>query len=349
VSGIERDASRDPRPPYLIAAVVVAAAIASLAVPFWLLWDVRASAASIAFASTPQFVVWVLVLTGQAAVWVGAGAFVAWTLRHRLRQLDESGLLAARGHAAVGSATIALFLVPLVLLFGPRVGWLGVKPGHLLSGRQWPLSHYEAKVTPLVLIALVIGLLAVHGMWLTAIAVTKLPRNDHTGRAVERFLELRTELTALLAVAGVLIGLATLSSGAVRQAVLAANREGVGLVDGRAAVCALPGTRSTSQANSCPPLEFDRLYVISYGLLFSGLLAIAFGPSFVALQRAGNRLREQLPLPDPTDATFFEIVDKRSKLDGLLQTNLSGTATFKAAVAIVTPLAASLTSTLLGS
>jgi len=53
------------------------------------------------------------------------------------------------------------------------------------------------------------------------------------------------------------------------------------------------------------------------------------------------------PLPDPSDATFFDVVEKRSKLDDLLQTNLSATMTFKAGVAIFTPLAASLTSTLL--
>jgi hypothetical protein len=52
-------------------------------------------------------------------------------------------------------------------------------------------------------------------------------------------------------------------------------------------------------------------------------------------------------LRGPSDATFFDVVEKRSKLDDLLQTNLSATTTFKAGVAIFTPLAASLTSTLL--
>jgi hypothetical protein len=84
------------------------------------------------------------------------------------------------------------------------------------------------------------------------------------------------------------------------------------------------------------------------GLLFSGLLAIACPPSFLSMRKAGGRLREATyPLPQAHDPAFFEAVENRRKLNDLLQTNLSATATFKAGVAIFTPLAASLTSTLL--
>jgi len=68
------------------------------------------------------------------------------------------------------------------------------------------------------------------------------------------------------------------------------------------------------------------------------------------MRRAGTELRDRsYPLPEPENARFFEVVDNRNSFDALLQTNLSATATFKAGVAILTPLAASLLSTNLPS
>jgi hypothetical protein len=68
------------------------------------------------------------------------------------------------------------------------------------------------------------------------------------------------------------------------------------------------------------------------------------------MRRAGAKLRDDsYPLPEPNDERFFEVVEQRSAFDTLLQTNLSATATFKAGVAIFTPLAASLLSTNLPS
>ena len=62
---------------------------------------------------------------------------------------------------------------------------------------------------------------------------------------------------------------------------------------------------------------------------------------------SGDRLRDvSYPLPDPGEARFFDVVKDRASFDALLQTNLSGTVAFKAAAAIVTPVAASLVSTL---
>ena len=79
-------------------------------------------------------------------------------------------------------------------------------------------------------------------------------------------------------------------------------------------------------------------------------MGLAFAPSYLFMRRAGAALRDwSYPLPGPQDPTFFDIVEKRNSFDVLLQTNLSATATFKAGVAILTPLAASLLSTNLPS
>lgn len=166
-----------------------------------------------------------------------------------------------------------------------------------------------------VAIGLVIGFAAIAGTWATAMLLNRLrPENPPTREDLERFLALRRDLTSLLAVAGALIGLATLATGALRLAVLATDR-----------------------------LQFASEYVVAYGLFFTGLLAIGFAPAFLAMRGAGARLRDSAhPLTAPNDADFTEVIAKRAALDVILETNLSASATFKAGVAILTPLAGSM-------
>ena len=174
---------------------------------------------------------------------------------------------------------------------------------------------------------------------------------------VERFVGLRAELTTLLAITALLIGLATLASGALREAVLAENV--VPRYRDKAITCiadASGESATTVRAQlgalsdgypECLVWKFDRRYVLAYGALFSAMLALAFAPVFIVMRRAGDGLREDAyELPGPSDAAFFEVVEKRRAFDALLQTNLSSTVVFKAGAAILTPLAASLVSTL---
>jgi hypothetical protein len=356
--------------------------LAVLVIPFWLLWDSDTPAESKAFVATPQFVLWLLLFAAQAALWVGAAWLVISTLLHRVRDLRRRGSLARGTAAAIVGSTVVLALAPIVLLFGYRFGFLGdflshfrpghlpsggdFKPGHSPSGGTWPLNHHELKVLPLVGTGFLIGVLAIAGMWLAAVGLDDLAlRASARVSDVRRFVALRSELTEMLAVAGILIGFATLTGGALRGAVLASNDEPV--YRQKAVVCLAervkrnePGASSTQSAvrarfddlihtyPGCRPLAFDPLYVLAYGLVFSGVLGIAFAPCFLSLREAGTRLRDAThPLPDPSDPTFFDVVENRKKLDDFLQTNLSATTTFKAGVAIITPLAASLTSTLL--
>jgi hypothetical protein len=353
--------------PASLALVVAASAVVVALVPVWILHDWNSSPESEAFVSTPQFILWVLILCGQAAIWVGAVVFVCLTLRGRWRDLRQRQAL--RGAVvALGSAAV-LTLLAVVLLFGTRSGLYADLPtGSVPSGSTWPLADHATKVAPLVGTALFIGGLAIAAMGLTTVAFEDLARNATPySSSVRRFIELRTELTALLTVAGVLVGLATLSSGALREAVIAVRAEPV--YHDRAVSClerklAAPGasteqTRRTVDTDfndlldaypACTQIPFDQEYVLAYGLLFTGVLGLAFAPSYLFMRRAGAELRDSsYPLPGPQDPTFFEIVEKRNSFDALLETNLSATATFKAGVAIFTPLAASLLSTNLPS
>jgi hypothetical protein len=363
---------------------VVAAVLAVILIPFWLLWDSDTPAESKAFVATPQFVLWLFLFAAQAALWVGAAWLVISTLLHRVRDLRRRGSFARGTAAAIVGSTVVLALAPIVLLFGYRFGFLGdflghfrpgrlpssdhFKPGNSPSGGAWPLNHHEVKVLPLVGTGLLIGILAIAGMWVAAVGLDDLAlRASARVSDIRRFVALRSELTEMLAVAGVLIGFATLTTGALRGAVLASNDAPV--YRQKAVVCLAervkrnePGANSTQPAvrarfddlidtyPGCRPLAFDPLYVLAYGLVFSGVLGMAFAPCFLSMREAGTRLRDATyPLPDPSDPTFFDVVEKRRKLDDYLQTNLSASATFKAGVAILTPLVAGLTSTLLSA
>lgn len=355
--------------PRRLALIVVASAVAVALMPFWVLRDWDSSLESKAFVSTPQFILWLLILCGQAAIWVGTAAFVGATVCQRWRDLRRRKALPGNTIAALVVSAVAITLLALLLNFGPRLGiYDEIAGSRIPTGSAWPLWDHDSKMPWLIGIALLIGLVAIAGMWLTMVAFGDLARHG-TARAstVVRFIALRAELTALLAVAGTLIGLATLASGALREAVLAANAEPV--YRDKALACLekkFAGTEATTEEvrrtvrtefddlikayPKCKKIAFDREYVLAYGLLFTGILGIAFAPSFLAMRRAGARLRDRsYPLPGPRKPEFFEIVEKRSSFDVLLQTNLSATATFKAGVAILTPLAASVISTYLPS
>lgn len=348
---------------------VVAAVLAALVIPFGLLWDWKGSPQSQAFVHTPGFALWLLILAGEAAVWVGAAWLVVTTLSSRVRDLRRLRALPRGTAAAIVGSTVMLALAVTVLVYGPRYRiFYGFNLGHVPGGRNerdWPLTYHNFKLVSFVGIGVLIGFLAIAGMWLATVGLNDLAlRARARASHIRRFVALRSELTQMLTVAGVLIGFAILATGALRTAVLATNDEPfyrpttVTCLIGRVKKYE-PNASSDRQSVSkkfdtyiakypgCK-LAFDHQYVLGYGLLFSGLLAIAFAPGFLSIRKAGTRIRDKTyPLPLPSDPTFFQVVENRRKLDDLLQTNLSATGTFKAGVAIVTPLAASVISTLL--
>ncbi len=341
-----------------MALLVAAAALAVVVTVVLVLWEAHSDAESAAFISTPQFVLWLLLLCAQAAIWVGAAPFVAATMRKRYRDLRQRGALSKTSLFAIAGAVGTLLVLVVFSIGARRLDiYEDVATARIPNDDQWPLSGHQPKMFVLVGIGLVIGLAAVAAMWLTTIGFHELARTRRpSGTSVQHFLALRTELTTLLAVAGTLIGLATLSSGALREAVLA---EEVRTAHREAAPACLSERLSDAESKpaevhrrlvrvECGELAFDARYVVAYGLLFTGVLGLAFAPSFLAMRRAGERMRDRtFPLPRPHAPTFDDMVRRRAAFDALLETSLSATATFKAGVAIFTPLAASLVSTVL--
>jgi hypothetical protein len=275
------------------------------------------------FTSQPEFYLWVMLIAAQVAF---ASVVLVPLVRvgvcetGRLRE-DPAG---AREIRWVAVAVIALTGAAVVFAFAKDI--LAEKLARYPT--SFPLSHYELKVGVVVGLVLAMGLLSVFGIWIAGLRADRLFRGDvDTGRELADLLHLRRTLTMLLGCVATGIGLATLATGALRQAVLAMN----GLL-----------------APGATPLAFDQQYVLLYGLVFTGLLAVAYTPSFLALREAGARLREStLPLLPPGDPAFGERVDARKRLDDFLELSVSATASFRATVAILTPLASALVGLLL--
>lgn len=320
------------RPQRLPLPILVAApASAFLIVGAWVLWDANATEKSKAFIATPQFLLWWLILCGQAAVWTLCGGLLWATVSRRMRALRRAGALPTPTLAGLGAAlaiVVVLATGPSFYLRGTFYGIESIPQGPI--PRHFPLVHYATKLSVMVGIGLLLTLLAMVGMLATALAFQGLrPQQPPDQHDLRCFLVLRDELARLLAIAGLLVALAALTTITLRLAVLAVAHD-------------------VAFRQDEIPLQYAPGYIVAYGLLFSGVLALAFAPSFMAMRAAGARLRDNAhPLPAPADPQFGDVVLRRRALDELLQTTLSASSTFKVAAAILTPLVGGLASLVL--
>jgi hypothetical protein len=331
-----------------ITAPVAAALLAILAVAWVILSGARSTDVGEAFSSTPEFLFWLLALGGQAAVWLVALPYVLATAWQRGRDLRAHGALGALALVSVGLTALILLAIAVRFTVGARDNSNGDLRG-VPNGDTWPLPNHTDRVGPLVLFAMLVVIAAVIGMWLGGIALREIARNPSVDD-VPRFVALRNEINTLLTIAGVLIGLGTLASGLLREAVLATNEIGLAQKPETQPFARIEDDPSTALVEAYrTALEFDPKYVALYGLFFTVLLALAFAPVYLALRSAAHELREHtLPLPPPTANEFDEVRGKRQALDDFLQTNLSAFGNFKAGIAILSPLAGSLTALVLG-
>jgi hypothetical protein len=93
--------------------------------------------------------------------------------------------------------------------------------------------------------------------------------------------------------------------------------------------------------------DFGPQGAVLYGLVLSFLVALIYLPTFATLQRTGARIRDSVEgLPEPSDPMLEARLAKRKTLDELLKLQISASASFRAGVAILSPLLASLASLL---
>jgi hypothetical protein len=141
---------------------------------------------------------------------------------------------------------------------------------------------------------------------------------------IRRYLALRGELQRLLVLLGTGVGLGTLSTGALRNA----------------AVAAKPGSESLYR----PEL------VLLLGIFLSATTALIYVPVYLKLAQVGGQIRDRMIPPDPPDIGELVGWQERRKAAGeLLQLQASPLESLQAGFVILAPLASSILAVLVPS
>jgi len=209
---------------------------------------------------------------------------------------------------ALSTAVIVSLVVAFVILYAPSVP-------------SYPFAHHRAKLLGLSTVGFSVALLALIGMWLVEASSARFA-SISADAALPAYLRLRDELRRFLAAAAAIIGAATLSTGALRSAILASR----------------------------PGASFPPEYVLYYGGYFSVLLGLAYAPVYLSFREVGGRLLDALlPLPDHGADSWAEWYANRKALEGLLELDVATSKGLQTALAIATPFVGSAFGLLLGT
>lgn len=261
------------------------------------------------YARTGPFLLWLALICAQTMLWALALPPLVGTFRRHWRARTPASVL----KEVVPSAIVLTF-------FGAAVA---VVPPLTASG-PGIIPRQHLKMPALTGLALLVTLVASMAIWLIRGRAEALGRSPAITRSeLQTYLRLRVDLERLLGFLGAVIGLAVLGSAELRHVYLS-----------------LPNHKKT---------DFPPEAVILYGVVLSFLVALIYLPTFATLQRTGARIRDSAEgLPEPGDPMLEARLAKRKALDELLKLQISASASFRAGVAILSPILASLTSLLPG-
>ena len=268
------------------------------------------------FLESPQAMVWILLVAGQFAFWATV-VEPLWRWRSHLRR--DYGLRMTREIRLKLAAAIVFFALPGFFL-------VRIVPDS-------NLAHHDLKMGLVNLIAMLVALVAVTGIWSVRAALeATFAGRGPGGRPVHSIpegirvlLDLRGELQRFITLLGAMVALSTLAKGALRQAFLATGGH---------------------------PAEFPAEYVLLQGAYFTGLLALVYIPTYTVLAAIGADLVESTyPLtgPDLDWETLSQWQANRKSLEELLQLHSGAVENLKASVSILAPAATSVITVLLGT
>lgn len=225
--------------------------------------------------------------------------------------------LVLRGHAALNARVnprdLVVALAPLVLLS------ITLDIARSRNSVDSPLPHHYAKVTVLTWIGTGVALVAVAGIVRVGRAAWAFDLTSGTGSgaALTSFLRLRSSLRHFLFSAGTIVGGAVLAAGALQQAL---GKQGH------------------------PQLVF------AYGIFLSALLAAAYAPAFAQLQRAGERLLDEIEPPPAVDDPEWPVGSgRRQQVRSFLGLDVDFVQSLRVGIAVLAPLASGFVSLLLPS
>jgi hypothetical protein len=272
------------------------------------LYDFESTPQSERFSGTSAFAVWVFLMATQA----GVLAVVFQPLLRALRTLEK--------HFIQGKVEVSVAAMAFALLFSLPAA---VPRALFLSEGYWPLAHHSAKIMVFAVVAFLTSLLAVLGLLLVRSATVSLfADGNENGRDLAQYLGLRDYAETFLLILGGMIGVATLSLGALRKALLAVGYSGE---------------------------AFPAVLVLAYGAYFTLLVALIYLPVFVALRETALRLLNQVyPIQSVGSSTWAEQFSKRETLGRALRLETTAEQSLRSGVAILAPLIGGGVSVLLG-
>jgi hypothetical protein len=253
--------------------------------------------------------------TGPFLFWLGL--ICAQTMLYALGLLPLVGTFRRHWRARTPTSVLGE-VVPSALVLTILVATVALVP-HLIAAAPGGIPHRYPKILTLTALALLVALIASMTIWLIRGRAEALASSPTVTKSELRtYLGLRADLEWLLGFLGAVIGLAVLAGAELRH-VLSFDKKA----------------------------DFGAEGTVLYGLVLSLLVALIYLPTFATLQRTGLRIRDSVEgLPEPGDPMLEARLAKRKALDELLKLQISASASFRASVAILSPLLGSLASLL---
>ena len=263
-------------------------------------------------ARSSSVVLWAALMCAQTALW----ALALFWLLPTIRSLPAEYARANRSEI-IGSTLAVVAIIGANAIGGiVRNPWPDYLPGHAV------------KLVVLTVLGALVGLVAAYGIWVVHGGLKVLGQGQVGSESLETVLSLQDALRRFLGVLGAILALLVLSTGAHRQAVL-----------------------SYSDQHD-PPLHtrYGFELVLIYGFLVTILVAAIYLPTSLTRTEIGGRIRNAaLPLIPLNDTDWADRMQQRELLGRLLELDRGMFGQFRAGVAILAPLLASLVGLLLSS
>ena len=270
-----------------------------------IMYGANSTAESILFVDTPQFLIWLFFIIVQTALW----ALLLFPLTKSLTYFKDA-FAHNKGRILLPTIMLVLPLFAYIMAYDPT---------------EPMFAYLREKVITLTIIGYCIALLAVIGVWLVQIVLTNEFGNNEVivdEKGIMLFLDLHNYLKRFLGIAGIMVGMATLSTGALSNA------------------------RKVIE----PIIDSPSEIAVIYGAFFSGILAIAYIPAYLTLQAKGHLICETIfPMPSPKSAQWDKWYSKRRALEKILKLEINAKDNFEAGVSILAPLFGAVISLLLGN
>jgi len=273
-----------------------------------LLYKHRSTPTSLAAVSTPEFIVWL----GLIGVLMMLFAVLPLPLAKDLQDLRR--YFAGNEIDIVVSSLMLTLLISVPLLIA-RFLWKPID--------QYPLPHTLEKIAVIMTIGYITTILpAAVGIWLVRAGLRiEFGKIQPDEKHIQQYLRFRDRLQWFISILGLVIGLATLSTGAARKGLIAW------------------GVSAESY-----PLTI----VLVYGAYYTVLLALVYIPTYSSLVEIGRDLLEVFfPISSPKSDDWTDMYAKRMDLEEVLQLRTSVQHNLQSRVAVLAPLLSGIFATLL--